>query len=85
MNNAFLPRDTDPQRDWSEDYSSENGQYQNVCQHCNKLFMGDRHRMTCKKCSSILYRPEPFPLGKSIGWLLLVAGLVGLGYLLFHT
>jgi len=37
-------------RDWPEDFADENGNYQNQCRICNKLFCGNKHRLVCKKC-----------------------------------
>ena len=51
-------------RDWKEDFTHENGMYQNRCNHCNELFIGHKRRSFCKICgtkkavglSSLLYR-----------------------------
>ncbi len=37
--------------DWTEDFSHENGNYQNRCIHCDCLFMGHKRRVTCKVCA----------------------------------
>lgn len=39
-------------RDWSEDFPHENGNYQNKCNTCEKLFMGHKRRGTCKLCAA---------------------------------
>jgi hypothetical protein len=38
------------ERDWPEDFHHENGQYMNKCCHCKKVFCGNKHRVSCKKC-----------------------------------
>jgi hypothetical protein len=38
--------------DWPEDFSGENGQYQNKCTSCGKLFIGHKRRVTCKVCAN---------------------------------
>jgi rubrerythrin len=43
--------------DWPEDFSGENGQYQNKCTTCGKLFTGHKRRVTCKLCAN----PAPAP------------------------
>lgn len=42
----------DSTRDWPEDFSHENGRYQNVCIDCGEIFIGHKRRVTCKKCAS---------------------------------
>ena len=37
-------------RDWLEDTEHENGNYQNICGECQKLFMGHKRRVVCKLC-----------------------------------
>lgn len=37
-------------KDWTEDFSQENGNYRNDCVKCNSLFTGNKHRMFCKEC-----------------------------------
>lgn len=37
-------------RDWTEDFSHENGQYQNTCVTCQRLFIGYKRRTTCRAC-----------------------------------
>lgn len=39
--------------DWPEDFEHENGQYQNVCEKCKTLFMGNKRRFYCKTCSTV--------------------------------
>lgn len=36
--------------DWPEDFSHENGQYQNTCATCKAAFMGHKRRRLCKQC-----------------------------------
>lgn len=44
-------RDTDPAKDWSEDFSHENGMYYCRCCHCKSLFIGYKRRVVCRQCS----------------------------------
>lgn len=44
-------------RDWTEDFSHENGNYNCVCTTCKKTFVGHKRRMTCKVCAT----PSPAP------------------------
>jgi len=37
-------------RDWSEDFDQENGQYLCTCILCKKMFCGGKHRRVCKVC-----------------------------------
>lgn len=37
-------------RNWIEDFSLENGNYNNRCIICEKIFIGHKYRRTCKKC-----------------------------------
>lgn len=39
-----------PEIDWVEDFGYENGQYQNECSLCHKMFVGHKRRFLCKKC-----------------------------------
>lgn len=39
-------------RDWIEDFPHENGQYQNVCYSCSKMFFGHKRRVYCRGCVS---------------------------------
>ena len=43
--------------DWVEDYSHENGQYQNPCIRCNVMFYGHKRRVICRQCAE----PHPVP------------------------
>lgn len=36
--------------DWVSDFDHENGQYQNCCIICGKLFIGYKRRCVCKLC-----------------------------------
>lgn len=44
-------RDTDPAKDWPEDFSHENGMYYCRCGHCKSLFVGYKRRVVCRQCS----------------------------------
>jgi hypothetical protein len=37
-------------RHWPEDFSHENGQYENICCHCRHHFLGHKRRVVCKLC-----------------------------------
>ena len=37
-------------RDWPEDFAHENGNYQNLCCECGKLFFGHKRRVVCRSC-----------------------------------
>jgi len=39
-------------RDWSEDFSLENGNYLNKCIKCNEFFYGYKRRCICKLCKN---------------------------------
>lgn len=41
----------DPEGNWPEDFSEENGNYSCKCCHCGKYFQGHKRRVTCKVCS----------------------------------
>lgn len=40
------------ERDWTEDFSHENGNYENNCIKCDQLFMGHKRRVVCKICAT---------------------------------
>lgn len=37
-------------RSFPEDFGQENGNYQNKCIMCEKIFYGNKHRIVCKLC-----------------------------------
>jgi len=39
-------------RDWTEDATHENGQYQCRCTSCGQMFIGHKRRVTCKVCAT---------------------------------
>lgn len=43
-------------RDWPEDFTYENGRYENICCKCGLHFNGYKRRVACKICSSA---PQP--------------------------
>lgn len=44
--------DTTPgARNWTEDFSHENGEYVNRCTTCRETFVGHKRRVTCKVCA----------------------------------
>lgn len=47
MDNPFAINDGD----WIEDFSHENGNYNNFCAYCGKQFIGHKRRVVCKSCS----------------------------------
>lgn len=40
-------------RDWPEDFDQENGEYQNECYLCHEIFVGNKHRVECKRCVTL--------------------------------
>lgn len=40
------------ERNWSQDFSHENGMYENICCMCTKHFLGYKRRVVCKVCSN---------------------------------
>lgn len=46
-------------RDWSEDFSDENGNYMNKCCVCKEFFFGYKRRVVCKKCKKKTTVPFP--------------------------
>jgi hypothetical protein len=40
------------ERNWSQDFSHENGMYECICIHCTKHFLGHKRRMVCFKCAN---------------------------------
>lgn len=43
---------TESKRDFIEDFSHENGNYENICHSCGNRFYGHKRRITCKKCTN---------------------------------
>ncbi len=41
----------DSERNWSEDFSHENGKYMRVCFACGQTFVGHKRRVQCRKCA----------------------------------
>ena len=37
-------------RNWTEDFTHENGQYMNRCEACGETFVGHKRRVRCKAC-----------------------------------
>ena len=37
-------------RNWTEDFTHENGNYNNTCMYCDKNFIGHKRRIVCKLC-----------------------------------
>jgi hypothetical protein len=42
----------DPERDWTEDFSHENGNYSCRCFQCGLTFVGHKRRVQCRKCAN---------------------------------
>jgi hypothetical protein len=40
------------ERDWTEDFPHENGNYMCRCCVCKRLFAGHKRRVVCKTCST---------------------------------
>ena len=45
-------------RDWPEDFSHENGNYQCLCHACGHGFVGHKRRVVCRSC---FYAPPTIP------------------------
>ena len=63
MNNKttldFINLNSDhPEKNWTEDFSHENGNYMNNCIRCNDDFFGHKRRVICKVCSNITADPK---------------------------
>lgn len=44
----------DSERNWTEDFAYENGNYGHVCRDCGKAFVGNKHRLPqCRKCAAL--------------------------------
>ena len=44
----------DSERNWSEDFGSENGAYCHVCRDCGQTFVGHKRRPNqCRKCTLV--------------------------------
>ncbi len=55
-----LPTQATPaQRDWLEDASFENGNYESRCVECEQPFIGYKRRVLCKACSELLRPAAP--------------------------
>lgn len=39
------------EHDWVDDFKHENGNYQNKCLKCNRLFIGHKRRFCCMVCA----------------------------------
>lgn len=39
-------------RNWPEDFSHENGMYENLCCLCKRSFLGHKRRVVCKSCAT---------------------------------
>lgn len=46
-------------RDWTEDFHLENGNYFCTCMYCGCQFSGHKRRVVCKKCAANHRAPEP--------------------------
>lgn len=63
MNNKtlldFISLNSDhPEKNWTEDFSHENGNYLNHCIICKDDFFGHKRRVLCKSCSEIKTDPK---------------------------
>lgn len=45
--------DTNPNKDWQEDWNHENGMYYCRCMVCKEMFIGYKRRVVCKECHSL--------------------------------
>lgn len=46
-------------RDWTEDFERENGNYTCKCARCKETFNGHKRRVLCKVCDKQLAQPFP--------------------------
>lgn len=46
-------------RNWTEDVSRENGNYECRCCECDQTFIGHKRRVICKACSNLLTPSVP--------------------------
>lgn len=53
-----LPPEEESVRDWTEDFSHENGKYQSVCFKCGLVFQGHKRRVFCKLCDAVMSQPD---------------------------
>jgi len=44
--------------DWPQDWSHENGQYENICDDCNTPFIGGKYRRQCRRCAALQQEGE---------------------------
>ena len=44
-------------RDWVQDFSHENGQYQCRCYACQRMFYGHKRRVECHDCATNIEKP----------------------------
>jgi hypothetical protein len=51
-NNVLIPDFNSP-RNWTEDYSLENGNYTCFCMTCKNTFIGYKRRVMCKECNDL--------------------------------
>ncbi|KXJ63036.1 hypothetical protein AXY46_03185 [Achromobacter xylosoxidans] len=55
-------------RDWPEDFSHENGNYQCLCHRCKQVFNGHKRRVTCKVCHAALASAPVAGEAQSVAW-----------------
>lgn len=55
-------------KDWTEDFSHENGYYINTCSVCKSKFMGHKRRPLCKECYEVIFNNEPEESCIPISW-----------------
>ena len=49
------------ERDWTEDFAHENGNYMHRCRKCSEQFFGHKRRVVCKACTSPIPQPALAP------------------------
>ena len=47
----FLHKNPDSPKNWTEDFTHENGQYSCWCSRCRSSFIGHKRRILCKECA----------------------------------
>ena len=48
----MIMRSKNLNRDWTDDFVHENGNYLCTCWQCHREFAGNKHRMICKVCDT---------------------------------
>ncbi len=68
---VHFPKPNTSGRDWVEDFSHENGNYQNKCMDCGLYFYGHKRRVVCKICD-VKVVDDNTNTSSGVLWLILV-------------